>query len=260
MTQRVRRPIIAGNWKMYTTPPEGRTLARAIRTQAGELSQVDLVLCPPFTSLSAVAECLQHSTIGLGAQNMHWEMEGTCTGEVSAKMLLTVGCQYVILGHSERRTSFGETDEMVHRKVRTALASGLIPIVCVGETLAQREAGQTDQVVCMQVREALSDLSAVDLVRVVLAYEPVWAIGTGRVATPDQANAVHRRIRALLVELSDEEAAGRIRIQYGGSVKPENAAALLAEPDIDGALVGGASLKADAFLEIARAAVSPRVS
>ncbi|MBI4553516.1 MAG: triose-phosphate isomerase [Candidatus Latescibacteria bacterium] len=251
-----RRPIIAGNWKMYTTPPEGRALAQAIRARAEPLAQVDLVLCPPFTSLAVVAECLQGSPIGLGAQNMHWELEGALTGEVSAKMLLTVGCHYVILGHSERRTCFGETDAMVHQKVLTALAVGLTPIVCVGETLVQREAGQTEAVVYTQVRSAFADIPSADLGRVILAYEPVWAIGTGRVATPVQANDVHRRIRALLAELADDTTAARVRIQYGGSVKPENAAALLAEPDIDGALVGGASLKVETFLEIVRAAVS----
>lgn len=239
---------------MYTTVSDGVALADAVRAQASDLNGVDLVLCPPFTGLTAVAERLQNSTIGLGAQNMHWEAEGAYTGEVSAKMLLTAGCRWVILGHSERRAYFGETDEAVHRKTVVALASGLTPIVCVGETLEQREADQTDRVVTTQVREALSGVDPSDLARVVVAYEPVWAIGTGRVATPEQANAVHRCIRALLADLSDADIAQQIRIQYGGSVKPDNAGTLLSESDIDGALVGGASLEAESFLAIARAA------
>ena len=254
MTQQTRRPIIAGNWKMYTTASEGGALADAIRAQASDLDGIDLVLCPPYTGLAAVAERLQGSAIGLGAQNMHWEAEGAFTGEVSAKMLLTAGCSYVILGHSERRAYFGETNEGVHRKTVVALASGLTPIVCVGETLEQREADQTDTVVTTQVREALSGIDAADLARVVVAYEPVWAIGTGRVATPEQANAVHRCIRSLLTDLAAADLAQRIRIQYGGSVKPDNAGTLLSESDIDGALVGGASLEAESFLAIARVA------
>lgn len=255
VTDTLRRPIIAGNWKMHTTAPEGAALAEAIRSSAIGLEGVDLVLCPPFTGLSAVAEGLRGSAICLGAQNMHWEQNGPFTGEISAKMLLTLGCSHVILGHSERRAHFGETDEMVHRKVVRALNVGLTPIICVGETIEQREANQTTLVVTTQVRGVLTGLSFAELGRIVLAYEPVWAIGTGRVATPEQANEVHRHIRAQVAELSDNDLARQIRIQYGGSVKPENAAVLLAESDIDGGLIGGASLDAMSFLAIARAAV-----
>ena len=254
----VRRPIIAGNWKMYTTLSEGVALAEAIRARGESLHGIDLVVCPPFTGLSAVAECMKGSGIGLGGQDMHWETEGAYTGAISAKMLLTVGCGYVILGHSERRTYFGETDDRVNRKVTAALQAGLTPIICVGETLAQREADQTDRVVTTQVRAALDGVSPAALPNVVLAYEPVWAIGTGRVATPDQANAIHRRMRSLLAEHADDATAQRVRIQYGGSVKPENAAALLTQSDIDGALVGGASLHADSFLAIADAVTLER--
>jgi triosephosphate isomerase len=249
-----RRRIVAGNWKMFTGVEEGMALAAAIREQAQDLEAVDLVVCPPFTGLPAVGERLRGSGVALGAQDMHWEPEGPYTGEVSAKMLLTTGCRYVILGHSERRTHFSETNAIVNRKVKSALAAGLIPILCVGETLEEREAGQTRMVVSMQVREGLAGVLPADIDRVILAYEPVWAIGTGRVATPEQASTVHRHIRGVLAGIADADLAQRVRIQYGGSVKPENAGLLFAEADIDGALVGGASLDAAAFIAIAKAA------
>lgn len=255
MPQTTRRPVIAGNWKMHTTLHEGVALAEAIMARADGLEDIDLILCPPFTALASIASVLAHTRIGLGAQNMHWAEEGAYTGEIAARMLLTAGCRYVILGHSERRMYFGETDDIVNRKVRRALDAGLTPIVCVGETRQEREANRTEEVVCAQVCGALSGVSPDLLDRLIFAYEPVWAIGTGLNATSEQANAVHRRIRELLSEWSDAATAQRIRIQYGGSVKPDNAAALLAGSDVDGALVGGASLQADAFIAIARAAL-----
>jgi len=250
-----RRPIIVGNWKMNTTPDEGGPLADAVCNLSGDLTALDLVLCPPYMGLHAVSERLKGSGIGLGAQNMHWESEGAYTGEISARMLLTAGCSHVILGHSERRTILGETDEIVNLKAHHALATGLTPILCVGETLEEREAGRTQQVVTVQVHEGLSGITADQLRQIVLAYEPIWAIGTGRVATPDQANHVHGTIRCLLEDMAGADVATSVRIQYGGSVKPENATDLLSQPDIDGALVGGASLAADSFVGIARAAV-----
>lgn len=256
MTSENRRPIIAGNWKMNTTSEEGAILAESVRNQGVHISEVDMVVCPPFTGLHAVADKLMGSFVSLGAQDMHWESDGAYTGAISAKMLLTLGCRYVILGHSERRTLFAESDDHVNRKIHQALTTGLFPIVCVGESLDERESGQTEQVVTVQVRAALSGLSEGQLKGLVLAYEPIWAIGTGRVATPEQANSVHHHIRSLVQEQFGTNASTSIRIQYGGSVKPENAIELLSQPDIDGALVGGASLEAESFIAIAQAAVS----
>jgi triosephosphate isomerase len=249
-----RRLIIAGNWKMHTDLVEGASLVAEVieRTESLALS-ADLVLCPPFTHLTVAATQLSGSSISLGAQHMHDAPEGAYTGEVSARMLLTSGCGYVILGHSERRTYFGETNESVNGKVRSAISAGLTPIVCVGETLEDREAGRTEEVVSEQVRAGLSDTDPGTADGLVLAYEPVWAIGTGRVATPDQADQVHSHLRKEIADLFDDDFAGRIRIQYGGSVKPENAGALMSRPNIDGALVGGASLDATSFEAIVRA-------
>lgn len=254
METAARRLIIAGNWKMHTDVVDGASLVAEVidRTEPLALS-ADLVLCPPFTHLAVAATQLSHSAISLGAQNMHEAPEGAYTGEVSARMLLTSGCRYVILGHSERRTFFGETDRSVNGKVKAAISAGLTPILCVGETLEDREAGRTEQVVGGQVREGLSDTKPETADHVVLAYEPVWAIGTGRVATPDQADRVHGHLRTVIAEMFDADFAGRIRIQYGGSVKPENAGALMSRPHIDGALVGGASLDASSFEAIVRA-------
>jgi triosephosphate isomerase len=226
-----------------------------VAARSGEAAGVDLVLCPPALYLDAVGAALSaaKSSVGLGGQNMHDKASGAFTGEVAPPMLVDLGCKYVILGHSERRTLFGETDAIVNAKTKAALAAGLTPIVCVGETLEEREGGRTDAVVTTQVRGSLAGLSPADLEKVVIAYEPVWAIGTGKVATPQQAQEVHALIRSLLGSLASSEVAGKIRIQYGGSVKPDNAADLASQPDIDGALVGGASLKADDFLGIAKA-------
>ncbi len=251
----MRTPIVAGNWKMNKTSREAAELAGEIRSALAGCSAVECVLCPPFTSLRAVREVIANTGLKLGAQNVHWESSGAFTGEISAPMLVDAGCEYVIVGHSERRQYFGETDETVNRRARAALAAGLRPIVCVGETLAEREAGRTFAVIERQVRAGLAGLVGADWDRLVVAYEPVWAIGTGRTATAAQAQEVHALIRRLLRDLAGD-AADRIRIQYGGSVKPENAAELFGQPDVDGGLIGGASLQAASFVAIVRAAAA----
>jgi len=243
-----RRKFICGNWKMHKTAAEAAQLIRELREKLKTQAQV--AVAPPFTALAAVRTELRGSAIELFGQNCHHEKQGAFTGEVSAPMLTEVGCQGVILGHSERRQYFGETDEGVNRKLRAALEAKLHPIVCVGETLQEREASRTWEVVSRQVRGALAGLGADQIGRCTLAYEPVWAIGTGKTATTAQAQEVHAQIRGLLRELAGVPVADAVRIQYGGSVKPENAADLLGQPDIDGALVGGASLKADDFARI----------
>ena len=246
----MRRPFIAGNWKMNLTKAEAVALAKGVAEQTPRDGKVEVAVCPPAVYLDAVAAALQGSSVGLGAQNVYFENNGAFTGELSTAMLLDVGCKYVIVGHSERRQLMGETDADVNKKAQKALAAGLIPIVCVGETLAQREAGQTLNVVQSQFDGSLAGISAADMNKVVIAYEPVWAIGTGKVATTAQAEEVHAALRGLLQSRYNSEVAEAVRIQYGGSVKPDNAAELLAQPNIDGALVGGASLKADSFLGI----------
>jgi triosephosphate isomerase len=250
-----RRKIVAGNWKMNLDRAKARELAAAVAARVAEAGATELVLCPPALYVDTVGATLSaaKSAVALGGQNMHEKGSGAFTGEVAPPMLLDLGCRYVILGHSERRTLFGETDATVNAKAQAALAAGLVPIVCVGETLEEREAGRTSEVVTTQVQGSLAGLSAADLEKTVVAYEPVWAIGTGKVATPQQAQEVHALIRGLLGGLASPAVADRVRIQYGGSVKPDNAADLAAQPDIDGALVGGASLKADDFLGIATA-------
>jgi triosephosphate isomerase len=236
---------------MYTTPEEGRELARAIREGAAGVEGVDVLLCPPFTSLAAVAEELAGTAIALGAQNMHYEEQGAFTGEVSPLMLVALGVSSVLVGHSERRQYFGERDEVLNRKVKAALAHGLKPILCVGETLEEREAGASwKEVVRGQVRTDLEGLGAEDLGPVTIAYEPIWAIGTGKTATPAAAQEAHAMIRQALAESFGAAAAEERRILYGGSVKPDNVRELMAEADVDGALVGGASLKAETFLPI----------
>ncbi len=251
----MRKPIIAGNWKMNLTPAESKTLAAAVVAAAGaHTGDVDVVIGPTMISLSAAAEALAGSGVGLAAQNIHAEAKGAFTGEVGASMIASLGCTHVILGHSERRTYFGETDEGVFRKLRAALAADLTPIVCIGESLGERKAERTLEKVNFQVRAALAGLDPSDVPRVVLAYEPIWAIGTGLTATPEQAEEVHSEIRKTLADMFGDDAAAQVRIQYGGSVKPGNAAELLAQPNIDGALVGGASLKADGFAAIVAAA------
>jgi triosephosphate isomerase len=248
-----RRKIVAGNWKMNLDRAKARELAAAVAARRGEAADVDLVLCPPAVYLETVGNAIAASDVALGAQNAHAMAGGAYTGEVADPMLIDLGCRFVILGHSERRTLCGETDAIVNAKTKAALDAGLVPIVCVGETLEEREAGRTQAVVTTQIRDSLAGVSAADLERIVVAYEPVWAIGTGKVATPQQAQEVHALIRGLLAGLASPAVAAKIRIQYGGSVKPDNAADLASQPDIDGALVGGASLKADDFLGIAKA-------
>jgi triosephosphate isomerase len=246
----MRIPIIAGNWKSYKTVAEAIDLVRELRRGLIDAEGVEVVLCPPFVALAPVAELLKPSDIGLGAQNMFWEDQGAYTGEVSPLMLKDL-VQYVILGHSERRQYFGETDEGVNRKVKAALKHGLKPIVCIGENLAENEAGRTNEVVERQLRGALQDISAEQARGLVIAYEPVWAIGTGKPATGAGANAViGLTIRGVLANLYGEDVAQAVRIQYGGSVNPKNIAEFMTQPDIDGALVGGASLKAPDFIAI----------
>jgi len=242
-----RVPFIAGNWKMNCDPEQTAALCRDLVAQSGSWPKTDVAVFPPFVSIPAAAEALKGSGIGLGAQNMHEADSGAFTGEVSGSMLLTAGCQLVILGHSERRQLFGESDPGINRKLLAALTVGLKPIVCVGETLQDRESGRTEQIVERQLAGGLKDVTEVQLLKTTLAYEPVWAIGTGRVATLEQAGEVHRFIRGWIEENYSRDAAAAVRIQYGGSVKPGNAAELLADPDIDGALVGGASLDAAQF-------------
>ncbi len=242
-----RKPIIAGNWKMNMTATQARELAAKLTPLVSAVSDREIVLGPPFTSLQAVQEVIKGTNVVLSAQNMHWEEKGAFTGEISADMLLDLGCKYVIIGHSERRQFFGETDETVNKKVKQALKKGLLPIMCVGETLSEREAGKLNEVIGRQVTGGLKDLTTQDMQNVVIAYEPVWAIGTGKTATPEQANEVHALIRQQVKSLYNADVAEGLRIQYGGSVTPENVSRLMAMPDIDGALVGGASLKPDSF-------------
>ena len=246
----MRRPIIAANWKMYNTIPEAVKLVKELMVSFEDARDVEVVLAPPFTALVAVRHTLEGRAIGLAGQNMHWEEKGAFTGEISPRMLTDVGCRYVILGHSERRQYFGETDETVNKKISSAIKAGLIPIVCVGETLAEREADKMTEVVGTQLTRGLNGLPKEDLRRLVLAYEPIWAIGTGKTATPQEANGVHKFIRGWLEHQFGAGVSDVVRIQYGGSVKPENIDSLMAQPDIDGALVGGASLKAQDFARI----------
>ncbi|RKH21380.1 triose-phosphate isomerase [Corallococcus sp. CA047B] len=255
MTAHARRKIVAGNWKMNKAVPEALALVRELRGAVAALGDtVEVVIAPPFVALQPVHIALEGAPIQLAAQNCHWEASGAFTGEISAGMVAELGCAYVIVGHSERRQFFGETDATVNKRAKAVKAAGMTPIVCVGETLAEREANQTLEVVERQVRGALEGFTAADVATFVMAYEPVWAIGTGRTATTAQAQEVHAAIRGLLGRLYDEGTARKVRIQYGGSVKPDNAAELLGQPDVDGALVGGASLKAADFVAIVKAA------
>ena len=247
----MRTKLICGNWKLHKTIAESIELATAVKNAVGPLRDVEVAVAPVFTALHAVAKRLEGSAVALAAQNCFWEDHGAFTGEVSAKLLKDVGCKYVIIGHSERRQHFGETDAATNLKVRAALRNGLDPILCVGETLEERDAGEAFHVVARQLDGGLAELGAKDGAHLVIAYEPVWAIGTGRTATPQQAQEMHAFIRGKLAEHFNE-IAQEIRIQYGGSVKPDNAALLMDQADIDGALVGGASLKADDFLKIVK--------
>lgn len=248
----MRTPIIAGNWKMHKTVSETAALVQELVKLTADAKGVEVVVCPPFTALFVAHEALSGSTIQLGAQNMYWESKGAFTGEIAPGMLSDAGCRYVIIGHSERRQYFGETDQTVNQKLKAAFAHDLTPIFCVGETLEQREAGTTDSVVSEQVQAGLAGLTGEQVASLVIAYEPVWAIGTGKTASSDDANAVCRLIRLTVAKLFGQASADKVRIQYGGSVKAGNIAELMAKSDIDGALVGGASLDADGFSKIVK--------
>jgi triosephosphate isomerase len=252
----LRKKLIAGNWKMNKTSTDAVALVNEIVAAAGKNNDVEIVVCPPFTSVEAVGKALEGSSIKLGAQNMHPEASGAFTGEISAPMLRAIFATHVILGHSERRAYFGETDAFINKKVLAALKNQLKPILCVGETLAEREAGSTLKVVQTQLEGGLEGISKEQASTVVIAYEPVWAIGTGKVATTDQAQEVHAFIRGLLTKLFTEPVAQKVRILYGGSMKPANAPELLAQKDIDGGLIGGASLEARSFVELINAAAA----
>jgi triosephosphate isomerase (TIM) len=252
----MRKTIIAGNWKMYKTIPEAIDLANGLKRDFFKLDadNIDVVLCPPFTALSETSEVISESVMRLGAQDVYWQDEGAFTGEVSCKMLKDAGCQFVIIGHSERRLYFHETNESVNKKIKAVLKGGLTPIVCVGETLPERESNKTFAVLEDHVKNAFVDIAASDALKCVIAYEPVWAIGTGKTATPEQAQEAHKYIRGLLSKLYGEVTADELRIQYGGSVKPENISQLMSQPDVDGALVGGASLAVESFSMIVKKA------
>lgn len=246
----MRTPLIAGNFKMYKTVAETLSYVGVLRSLVRDVPSVDVVIAPPFTAVAAAAEAVKGSAIGVAAQNMHWEREGACTGEVSAGMVREAGATFVIIGHSERRTLFGETNESVKKKTRAAITAGLVPIVCIGETLAQRDGNETLAVLDRQIKEGFDGVTGDELSRLVIAYEPVWAIGTGRNATPAQAGEAHFHIRQRLKQWFGLDASERCRVLYGGSVKPDNIAKLIAEPDVDGALVGGASLDPRSFFAI----------
>lgn len=245
-----RKVFIAGNWKMNTTLEEAIALAKGVVATAGAQSDVDVAICPPYTNLSAVAQVIKGSQIKLGAQDLHWEEKGAFTGKISAAMLKSVGVEYVIIGHSEQRSFFGETDETVNKKMKAALSAGLKPIICVGETLEERKSGAMEKVVETQMRGGFAGLSKEQALICTIAYEPVWAIGTGETATPEQADEAHAFIRKIIADIYDEQTAEVISIQYGGSMKASNAAELLGKVNVDGGLIGGAALKADDFAGI----------
>jgi triosephosphate isomerase len=246
----MKRTIIAGNWKMHKTLKDGQELVVALRRELFKIEDVDIVVCPPYTLLAYLADALETSNIAVGGQDIYWQDEGAFTGEVSPVMLKDAGCQYVIIGHSERRQFFGETNETVNKKIKASLKHSLTPIICVGENLEERESNNTFKVIQEHIKEGLVDINADDILKTVIAYEPVWAIGTGLNATGEQAQQAHKFIRDLLKNMYKEEIASQIRIQYGVSVRPDNIVELISKPDVDGALVGGASLKADSFAQI----------
>jgi triosephosphate isomerase len=248
----MRIPFVAANWKMHKTVIEGNAFIRELQKLLKDVRGVEVVVAPPFTLLHTVADHARNSKIEVAAQNLHWERPGAFTGEISASMIRDAGGDYVIIGHSERRTLFGETDETVHRKIQAALAHELTPIVCIGETLDERDAGRTFDVLDRQIKDGFADVTATQLAEMVIAYEPVWAIGTGRTASPAQAQEVHAHIRLRLRQWFGAPAADGTRVIYGGSVKPDNAQELMGQPDVDGALVGGASLDVHAFADIVR--------
>ena len=246
----MRRPIITGNWKMNNNSAESVELVSQLRKMISGVKEVEVVVAPPYTALGFVATAIKGSTIALSSQNIFWEEKGAFTGEISPSMLKDIGCQYAIIGHSERRQYFGETNETVNKRLKAALDASLTPIVCIGETLEEREADKTLSVIEKQVKEGFAGISSGEMEKIVIAYEPVWAIGTGKTATPEQAQEIHQFIRGMLAQVFDEGVAEGIRILYGGSVKPDNVDQLMSQKDIDGALVGGASLKADSFARI----------
>jgi triosephosphate isomerase len=250
----MRKPFVAGNWKMNTSAAEAEALVKGLKPLIADVDNVDMAVAPPFIYLHKVIYTVKGSGILVGAQNCYFESNGAFTGEIAPEMLKDVGCNFVILGHSERRHVLGETDSMINLKVKKALETDLDIILCIGELLEEREAGKTESVVERQLASGLQDISTNNMAKITIAYEPVWAIGTGKTATPEQAQEVHRFIRVWLADTYGNDVASRVRIQYGGSVKPENAGELMAQPDIDGALVGGASLKAESFAGIIRAA------
>ncbi len=252
----MRNIIIAGNWKMYKTIGEAIELVNCLKREVCDISEIQIVICPPSICLDQISDIVRDTNIKLGAQNMFWKEEGAFTGEISPTMLKDLGCSHVILGHSERRQHFLETNELINKKVKAALQHELTPIVCVGERLEERKAEKTFDIIKDHVQNSLKDLTPEELNKIIIAYEPVWAIGTGLTATPDQAQEIHRFIRTLLTDMSSAEIAQNITIQYGGSVKPDNTKDLLKETDIDGALVGGASLKADSFAAIIKNALA----
>ena len=250
----MRVPAIAANWKMHKTTHESLAYVRELSAATKALKGVEIIVAPPFTALATAAEAARNTQVGIAAQNMHFEKKGAFPGEISADMVKDAGASYVIIGHSERRQFFGETDATVNRKVQAALAADLVPIVCIGETLSEREGGQTPTVLDRQIKDGLDGLSGDQVAEIIIAYEPVWAIGTGKTATPEEADEAHRHIRTRLRQWFGGAAADACRIQYGGSVKPDNIKALIGLPDVDGALVGGASLEVQSFLEIVRGA------
>ena len=247
-----RKVIIAGNWKMNKTASEAKALVEELKGKVKDITSVEIVVCPPFTSLDAAVKAAAGSNVKVGAQNIHWAENGAFTGEISAQMLKECGVEYVIIGHSERRQYFGETDETVNKRLKAALSTGLKPMVCVGELLEDREGGNTEKVLFTQLEGGLAGISAEQMEKIVIAYEPVWAIGTGKTATPEMADATHCYIRQQLGDMFGQDVAAKTRIQYGGSMKADNAASLVAQPNIDGGLIGGASLKADSFADLIR--------
>ena len=247
-----RKVIIAGNWKMNKTASEAKALVEELKAKVKDISSVDIVVCPPFTSIDAAVKAAAGSNIKVGAQNIHWADNGAFTGEISASMLKEAGVEYAIIGHSERRQYFGETDATVNKRLKAALAAGLKPIVCIGELLDEREGGHTQKVLFTQLEGGLADITEEQMAGIIIAYEPVWAIGTGKTATPEMAEETHCYIRQQLGDMFDQETAGKVRIQYGGSMKADNAASLVAQKNIDGGLIGGASLKADSFADLIR--------
>jgi triosephosphate isomerase len=250
-----RKVIIAGNWKMNKDAAAGKELVEALKPLVADIKEAEIVVCPPFTTLNAVVAAAANTNIKVGAQNVHWAENGAFTGEISAEMLVSSGVEYVIIGHSERRQYFGETDATVNARMKAALKAGLKVIVCVGETLEEREGNKTSEVIGRQIKEGFADIAAADMANVIVAYEPVWAIGTGKTATPEMAEETHKFIRETVAAIFGGDVAGALRIQYGGSMKPENARELVAQADIDGGLIGGAALKADSFAKLITEAI-----